>query len=646
MSIRRNRNATSTTVLETPPAPQPTTPISHPRIDVRTPSEMNGYLDPDQTLVNFAVRELGMSFSKLIAEDPSRLLRNWLKCYKTARSSAIGTLGLGTAALIVGVGVGAWPLSLAGFLTMGGCGLLVKHHNNGVKACELEAEIIDEIRPVLELFHALEVRGANPSDLVSLYDRLIRQYAAQNPAFGLIGDPKHLKEFFETELAKHHTLSGIISAPTGLVTASTIPVQQPAIAPSPAPAAPLPEPQPIPVVQPEPEPAIATDSSSGASEPEPSLEPELETVAVPDVPPPTDLAELLAEQLKSLVIAAFPRTGKGITVAHAGRRVKERIPGLEIWLLDPKNEPGESGYWSFVDMDKRLHFDLRDFSLDISKVETLANDFLARFNDSTASAKLLIVDEFVALNARLSNAFMKRLKDFLVAISSSGESSSGEANKEPQGKFAWIMTQSPYVTDLGFRTKGLGAAFNRILIFNEANLGYVTLAQEADFCPKTDKGQKQQLLTQTSRAFYYSLGDRWEALCNYEGFATDHRTSPNSHPFNVQLVANQQATEVEAEAIADEVATAVFEVEEIAGKLLTWLKGTGQKFFVGGFILGNDILKNFTYRSDSKTSRLNKQELTRLMWHLVHINEAEVIKSKGVRLISGEDDLGLFDDEM
>jgi len=640
MSIRRNRNRDRQNEAVAEPLIQPTTPP--PRIERRKPNERNGYLDPDQTLVNFAIREKGMTFEQLIAEDPSRLLRTWLKLYRKARATAIATAVLGAAATVVGVGVGATPLMVAGIATIGGSGMLAKHHNAGVKACELEAEILDEIRPILELFHTLETRGANPSDLVSLYDRLIRQYAAQNPVFGAIGDPAGLKEFFEVELAKHLTVSSVAATQTGFAAAAK--PQPPAIAPAAPPPVQPPSPSVAPVIHGQPEAPIAQSAHESSTEIQVATEIQTVEAEVEVEVPTTDLAGVLAEQLKSLVIAAFPRTGKGITVAHGGRRVKEMYPDLEIWLLDPKNEASESGYWSFVDLDKRIHFDLRDFCLDIPKTETLVNDFLTRFNNSTAVAKLLIVDEFVALNARLSSEFMKRLKDFLVAISSSGESSSGDASQKPQGKFAWVITQSPYVADLGFRTKGQRAAFNRILLFNDTNQGYLTLAEGADFCPKIRDEEKQKLLSSTGRAFYYSLGDRWGAICNYQGFAPDARTSPNSHPFSAQPVVNQQATEAEVEVATEEVATAVFDTEEIAAKLLNWLKGRGQEFFTDGFISGPVIVKNFGYWNKGKTYRVSKPELTQLVMHLVHIKEVEVVAGKGVRLLSFEDELGLFDD--
>lgn len=255
MTINRARlSATSTAAVAAPtaspapaiaPAPAPAT-SANPQ---RSRKESNGYLDPDQTLPNFAIRELGMSFEQLLRDDPHLLLRKWLKRYRASRNTAIGGAGVGAGAVLTGVLVGAFPLILTGGAAIGGCALLIRHHGSGVRSCETETRILDEIRPVLELLAALERRGADRSELVTLYDRLIKRYSIENPLFNAIGSSSdELKQFFEQELQKHQTLSRFLEMPTTFTTAATqppAPVQQPALQPatpsvSPVTPAPLP----------------------------------------------------------------------------------------------------------------------------------------------------------------------------------------------------------------------------------------------------------------------------------------------------------------------------------------------------------------------------------------------------------------------
>jgi len=190
-----------------------------------------------------------MSFEQLLRDDPHLLLRKWLKRYRASRNTAIGGAGVGAGAVLTGVLVGAFPLILTGGAAIGGCALLIRHHGSGVRSCETETRILDEIRPVLELLAALERRGADRSELVTLYDRLIKRYSIENPLFNAIGSSSdELKQFFEQELQKHQTLSRFLEMPTTFTTAATqppAPVQQPALQPatpsvSPVTPAPLP----------------------------------------------------------------------------------------------------------------------------------------------------------------------------------------------------------------------------------------------------------------------------------------------------------------------------------------------------------------------------------------------------------------------
>ncbi|MBD2057889.1 hypothetical protein H6F88_18000 [Oculatella sp. FACHB-28] len=242
-----------------------------------------------------------------------------------------------------------------------------------------------------------------------------------------------------------------------------------------------------------------------------------------------DLVEMMCRQLKSTIVAAPPRTGKGILVANAGRRLLKYRPDVEVWLVDPKDEPSEAHYWSFVDLDKRLHFDLRDFSIDVSRVEGLLEEFQQRFNASSAATKLLIVDEFVSLNKMLDSKIMGLLKSRLVAISSSGETGS-----DGKGRFTWIVTQSPNATDIGFGTKSLRSSFSSVLLFSTQTASIIDSAVGTGFCPKLETAARHKLLAPTGRGFYYSRGDRWAALPKYETEFPGGETSRLSHPFSYQ----------------------------------------------------------------------------------------------------------------
>jgi hypothetical protein len=231
-----------------------------------------------------------------------------------------------------------------------------------------------------------------------------------------------------------------------------------------------------------------------------------------DAGKPMDIALAMAYVPKSTIIAASPRVGKGFIVAKAISEIKKIFPDMEIWLIDPKNDPSELHYWLLIEKDKRVHYDLRDFNIDKYEATKTFEELLIRFNQSKAARKLLIVDEFVTLNQKCETEFMKRLKDFLVGICSSGELTPDQG----MGRFAWIITQSPYVTDLGFKTKAATATFQRVFLLNKASLQSLQIAISASFVPAIESREVEYLLKETGRIFYYSRTNSWHPVPNYK----------------------------------------------------------------------------------------------------------------------------------
>ena len=220
----------------------------------------------------------------------------------------------------------------------------------------------------------------------------------------------------------------------------------------------------------------------------------------------------MAKVLKSSIIAASPRVGKGVVVSKAIAFLKQLYPDLEIWLIDPKDEPSELHYWLAIDPDKRCHFDLRPYDADIEKATQTFEAFLIRFNGEASSRKLLIIDEFVMLNQKCDSSFMTRLKDFLVGICSSGELSPDQA----LGRFVWVITQSPFTKDLGFKTRAAISTFQRVFLLNTASLQLYSIAMSAGFIPNQPEKEIIDLLSVTGRVFYYSRSNSWHPVPNYE----------------------------------------------------------------------------------------------------------------------------------
>jgi hypothetical protein len=286
---------------------------------------------------------------------------------------------------------------------------------------------------------------------------------------------------------------------------------------------------------------IGQQTKLSALEVEASPVPEPTPTPSRNAPSPVDIALKMAEVPKSTIVAASPRVGKGVVVSTSIGYLRQLHPDLEIWLLDPKDEPTEQYYWALIDPDKRCHFDLRDFDVDVECAIEVFSEHLTRFNRSKASRKLLIIDEFVTLNQKCAGQFMNRLKDFVVGICSSGE-----VNPDLGiGRFVWVLTQSPYVSDLGFKTKAALSSFQRVFLLSKASASLYQLAVSASFVPDGCEEKTSRLLGVTGRVFYYSRTDSWHPIPAYnlpnsdsttllreklEGLLPATSQLPGSHP--------------------------------------------------------------------------------------------------------------------
>lgn len=164
--------------------------------------------------------------------------------------------------------------------------------------------------------------------------------------------------------------------------------------------------------------------------------------------PVHNLSRTLSQILKSTVLLGAPRAGKGYAIAHA---IEQLPDSVDLWLIDPKDDPEESYYWTRVPVRQRVRFDvttLEPASVN-AKVTGLFEQFLLA--PSTAEKpKLLIVDECSpglskGMTSKAYKAFMGRLS----TICSVGPS---------KGKFVWILAQASTVEDLAM-TSGNKASF-------------------------------------------------------------------------------------------------------------------------------------------------------------------------------------------
>jgi hypothetical protein len=150
-----------------------------------------------------------------------------------------------------------------------------------------------------------------------------------------------------------------------------------------------------------------------------------------------DVAQVIAQTLRQLLITARPRVGKGILIAHAIDHAKQ-LHGASVWVIQPKPAPGELGYWKQA--DRFLGFYVEDYEIDDPAIADQLTTFFKEWRASPNRPTILVIDELAKIKAMQPTWYKKFLLPQCIVEGSSGET---------DHRFLWLMTVSPLVGDLG-----------------------------------------------------------------------------------------------------------------------------------------------------------------------------------------------------
>jgi len=153
-----------------------------------------------------------------------------------------------------------------------------------------------------------------------------------------------------------------------------------------------------------------------------------------------DLPTVLATKLRSTLVLGAPRAGKGYAVAKGTAKLP---PNVDLWLIDPKNDPNESHYWVRVPKGQQLRFNVNK-TLDPVELTERVMELFTRFLMAPSSVdkpKLLIIDECSpGLFVSMVKSQYQLMLGKVATIASVGPS---------QGAFVWIISQATRVDEVG-----------------------------------------------------------------------------------------------------------------------------------------------------------------------------------------------------
>jgi len=247
-----------------------------------------------------------------------------------------------------------------------------------------------------------------------------------------------------------------------------------------------------------------------------------------------DIISEMSDRINNTIVIGIPGSGKGMLVANAIREIKRKHPGIKVFVIDPKAEPKEAGYYDVCDV-------IKSFACMDAKPSTVAVWAESAFDEYALCAQqnertLLIVDEGTMLGNKLNQAKSTLLVDKLTSYTSGGDSA---------GRNVWIMLQSPYVTGASLNLSTTSQMTSIVIAFSE-NIGAIAQWKSAKIFQQLSLDEVSSLVeaSPTGRAIYYGKTGKWymmPLLTNYSGYDRDNREylpgmKPNKS--NVNLLEN------------------------------------------------------------------------------------------------------------
>lgn len=240
----------------------------------------------------------------------------------------------------------------------------------------------------------------------------------------------------------------------------------------------------------------------------------------------SDPVSALTDRPTSTLIVGVPGSGKGLLASLCASRLRERFEGLQIHVLDPKGSELEGGYWEGLGTVQRARLGAMAATDPDGAAEWLLGA-LERFQ-ALRGPKLLVLDEVLTIATVLDivsnkdNRATARYKLALAELAAQGDS---------EQSWLWLLTQSPFVADLPFKS-GIRSTFRAVGLAAPHNRQAVqTLISSKGFIASPEGGlEGLYSLMQRSpvqRAWFDGGVGRWEPMPRLENRSGYDRDAGN-----------------------------------------------------------------------------------------------------------------------
>lgn len=235
----------------------------------------------------------------------------------------------------------------------------------------------------------------------------------------------------------------------------------------------------------------------------------------PEIEPEFDV-ESLVQPLDNMFVLGCGGAGKGVLVSNLLRLAQRKDPGLKVFVIDPKGEELESGYWDSCDHVERNQVDKLDSVEVVQWLDKCFDKYLSWLSvvEQSGGRGLLIVDELLILGHHAKAQKYNKIGSLIIHLASLGDMA---------GRKVWLITQTPYVTGVGL-TLSQSSQIPWVCLIGSSN-PLRSWGKAATLAPiSAEQLQKLKESSPVNRAIM--VGDQWypmPRLQNYSGVDRDSK---------------------------------------------------------------------------------------------------------------------------
>jgi hypothetical protein len=225
-----------------------------------------------------------------------------------------------------------------------------------------------------------------------------------------------------------------------------------------------------------------------------------------------DIVGQLTSRIGNALLIGTPGSGKGMLLANCIRAAKAKHPDLKVFVIDPKADPDEQGYWEgAADV-------LKSYACERAEPEKVVNFLEKSFKEyyeywEQHKRVLLILDEGTLIGSKAKTAKSDAVKNFVIAIASAGDS---------QGRNIWLTSLSPFVGDLGIN---LNASSQLTAVAIVREVGVLRQWSKASTIEKAEPVAIQALIDESEckRAVYSGVTGQWHSMPTLHNYSAKNR---------------------------------------------------------------------------------------------------------------------------